>query len=157
MNMQNPIAEISTAYASCITRTCHEKKCSLTLDGISDRAIIDGSKYQKLHRFNGKLCDRIVFCQHNGFLLAAVELKGGKSTRITTAIAQIQNGLTLAEEMLGDTAIAGWLPVLLYSGHVHGNDTQVLRNTAVSFQGNKKPVVKEDCGASLREIITHQA
>ena len=154
--MENPIESIGRRYTSCVTRSRREGGCSLTLEQISSRVIIDGSKYQKAYRFDGRLCDRVVLCQDDGFILAAVELKGGKSTRITAAVEQIQGGLTLAEEVLAGVEVAGWLPLLLYSGHIHRNDVPVLRNRAVSFRGDKKPVVKEDCGASLKEITTRQ-
>lgn len=154
--MEDPLGTIGRRYAPCVTRSCREGGCGLTLEHLSNRVIIDGSKYQKTYGFGGKLCDRIVLCQDDGFVLAAVELKGGKSTRITAAIEQIQGGLTLAEEILSGVEVAGWLPLLLYSGHIHRNDAPVLRNRAVSFRGDKKPVVKEDCGASLKEITTRQ-
>lgn len=154
--MENPIDTIGRRYASCVTRSCREGGCGLTLERISNRVIIDGSKYQKAYRFDGRLCDRIVLYQDEGFVLAAVELKGGKGTKITHAITQIQGGLTLAEEILDGVEVAGWLPLLLYNGHIHRNDAPVLRNRAVSFRGDKKLVVKEDCGASLKEITTRQ-
>lgn len=155
--MQNPIEGIAHKYASCVVKSCREGKCSLTLDGISNRAIIGGSNYQKQFGYSSKLCDGIVFCQHNGLVLAAVELKGGKGTKITHAIAQIQSGLTLAEEMLGNATVAGWFPLLLYSGHIHGDDVnRVLRNRAVYFRREPKRVEKKDCGASLRAILDQQ-
>lgn len=150
--MQDPIQYLRGKYHICVTGSCKERRCGLSLD-ISDRVIIHGSKYQELYHSGEKLCDRIIFCRHRGFILAAVELKGGGKIDMADAIEQIQQGLTLAEnEMLENQSVSDWFPILLYSGRMK-YDIDVLRKRSVQFRGARKNVIRKDCGSSLSEII----
>jgi hypothetical protein len=116
--MQDTIESIRRNHPDCLTRSCREKQCRLQLDGVSPAslAIIHGTQYQKNHRFTEKLCDRIVFCEEYGFVLAAVELKSGGTIHLSDAITQIQNGLRIAGDILGGRPVAQWFPLLLYNG-----------------------------------------
>lgn len=153
--MQDSIDCIRQNFQDCITRSCRENKCSLSLKGIKSPslAIIHGTKYQRKKKYQGKLCDRIIFCREHGIFLAAVELKGGTSIRISEAREQIQNGLSVAMEILGNCSIADWFPILAYRGRMKPAEIKLLQTKPVRFQGKLKNVVKCDCGTSLSATL----
>lgn len=153
--MQDPIDCIRQNFGECITRSCREKKCSLCLEGMNAAllAIINGTKYQEKKNFQEKLCDRIIFSKERGLILAAVELKGGKSVNISEARNQIQNGLRVAKEILGNCSVSDWHPVLVYRGRMNTYETKLLQNKPVRFQGTPKNVIKRNCGSNLNDIL----
>ena len=144
--IQDPIQYIRRSYPNCITESCRERGCSLQLDGFSraSMAIIHGGKYQEENDFTEKLCDRIVFCREHGLILAAVELKGGGDVRMSDAIQQIQNGLSVAMTILDNRPVAEWLPLLLYSGSMDPSETRLLRTKPVKFRGQQKNIIKRN-------------
>ena len=155
MQQHDPIALIRENHHYCITHSCSERGCSLQLDGV-DRAsltIINGTQYQNYNNSAEKLCDRIVFSRDRGFLLLAVELKGGRNIRASDAIKQIQNGLTVAESMLGNQTVAAWFPTLLFNGRLAQDDAQLLRTKQVRFRREPKVIIKRNCGTRLSAIL----
>lgn len=153
--MQDTIESIRRDHPDCLTRSCRENQCRLQLDGVgpASLAIIHGTKYQKNHRFTEKLCDRIVFCGERDFVLAAVELKSGGTIHLSDAITQIQNGLRVAGNILGNRPVAQWFPLLLYSGSMKPNETRLLRTKSVTFREEQKIVEKRNCGARFSAIL----
>lgn len=153
--MQDTIESIRRHHPDCLTRSCRENRCRLQLDGVSPAslAIIHGTRYQKNHRFIEKLCDRIVFCGEHGFVLAAVELKSGGTIHLSDAILQIQNGLRVAGNILGNRPVAQWFPLLLYNGSMKPNETRLLRTKSVRFRGEPKNVEKRSCDSRFSEIL----
>ena len=153
--MQDTIESIRRNHKDCTTQSCREKGCGLQLDSMDRKssAIIHGSKYQENHHFTGKLCDRIVFCGEHGFVLAAVELKSGGTIHLSDAITQIQNGLRVAGNILGNRPVAQWFPLLLYSGSMKPNETRLLRTKSVTFREERKIVEKRNCGARFSAIL----
>ena len=140
----------------CITKSAKEKNCGLQLDAASSTslAIIHGTRYQKAHDFTDKLCDRILFCGQHDFFVAAVELKGGKNVHMSEAIEQIQNGLSVAKDILGSRPVAEWFPLLLYSGSMASYETKLLQTKSVEFRGERKNVIKRDCGIRLSVVLS---
>ena len=154
---QDPIAWITHNYSKSTTKSCKEYNCALHLDGVNRKslAIIHGTKYQKNHNYHKKLCDRILFCSEHGFIIAAVELKGGKRIHMSDAIQQIQNGLQVAKDILGNHYVADWLPLLLYSGSMKPYETKLLLTRSVTFMGKRKNVIKRDCGTRLNTVLSN--
>ncbi len=155
--MQGPIDRIIHDFSSSTTKSCNENKCALHLDGVNHEslAIIHGTKYQKNHKYHKKLCDRILFCNKHGFFIAAVELKGGKNIHMKEAIDQIQNGLEVAANMLRNHPVGEWFPLLLYSGSMHPMGTKLLLNNRVTFRGERKTIIKRDCGTRLSTVLSN--
>ncbi len=155
MTTPNLVDHIRQAYANCIARSCKEKSCALQLDNVSQNslAIVHGTKYQKTHGLTEKLCDRMIFCAEHGFILVAVELKSGRNINMSDAIEQIQNGLGLAADILKNHPVAEWVPVLLYSGGMNSHEIRLLQNKSVKFRGDRKLVIKRDCGTKLSAIL----
>ena len=151
--MQDPIAAIALEYGDCTARHCRENRCNLSLNGIGDRVIIHGSRYQERYRYDQNLCDGIIFAQHEGYVLSAVELKGGRNVELSRAINQIQNGLTIAQGIWGNREVAEWIPLLLYSGRITPHELRLLDSRTVKFRDERKRVIKADCGAELKEVI----
>lgn len=152
--MPDILDTIAQSHKCCATKSSGENGCGILLNGIGKRTIIHGSKFQKEHKFTDKLCDRIILHQDNGCVLTAVELKGGKKTKLLHAIQQIQNGLIVAEGILGSSVISEWLPVLLYNDHWGPQATKVLLEHPVSFRRESKVVIKRDCGTELMAILS---
>lgn len=153
--MQDTIESIRQNHPDCMTQSCREKQCRLRLDGVSSAslAIIHGTKYQKNRHFTEKLCERIVFYGEHGFVPAAVELKGGGTIRMSEAIRQIQNGLHIAGDILGNRPVAQWFPLLLYNGSMKPSETRLLRTKQVKFRGEPKNVEKRSCDTRFSEIL----
>ena len=154
--MRDSIESIRRDYPDCMTRSCREKQCRLQLDSVdpASLAIIHGTKYQKNRHFTEKLCDRIVFCGEHGFVLAAVELKSGGTIHLSDAITQIQNGLRIAGDILGNRPVAQWFPLLLYSGSMKPTETRLLRTKSVKFRGEPKNVEKRGCGTRFSAVLS---
>ena len=155
MQQQDPIGLIRQNHHYCITHSCSERGCRLQLDDV-DRgslAIINGTQYQNYHNSTHKLCDRIVFSRDRGFLLFAVELKSGKNVRVSDAIEQIQNGLTIAESVLGNQTVAAWFPTLLFNGRLAQDDANLLRTRQVRFRREPKVIMKRNCGTRLSALL----
>lgn len=155
--MQHIIESIRRNYPDYMTQSCRERGCRLQLDSVSPAslAIIHGTKYQRNHHFTKKLCDRIVFCGEHNFILAAVELKGGKTIHMSDAIMQIQNGLCVAGDILGNRPVAQWFPLLLYNGSMKPGATRLLRTKSVVFRGERKNVEKRGCDTRFSEILSN--
>ena len=153
--MQDTLERIRETYADSITRSYSERGCRLRLDGIrpEELATIHGSRYQENRGHTGRLCDRIVFCRDNGIVVAAVELKGGRNIRMSHAIDQIQGGLRIAATILARRRVSDWVPLLLYNGRMTSSDTTILRTRTVEFQGERKIIVKRNCGSQLAAVL----
>ena len=142
----------------CITDSYEENRCGLDMRGLdrSELVTLHGTRYQSSHRWQGRLCDRIIFGRVNGNFVCAVEFKGGRSADISTAIDQIQGGLNLAVELrLGQWA-TNWLPLLVYSGSVPRDEVTVIRTKQVSFRNQRRLVRRVDCGSSLLSYLNRQ-
>lgn len=155
MTRPNIIDHIRQTYSDCTAPSCKEKNCALQLDNVAPNslAIIHGTKYQKTYGLVEKLCDRMVFCAQHGFILAAVELKSGRNINMSDAIKQIQTGLGVAAYILNNRPVAEWLPVLLYSGGMNPYETKLLQSKSVKFRGERKLVIKRNCGTKLSAIL----
>ena len=119
-------------------------------------AILHGTQYQERNRSVGKLCDRILFYGIRGLALVTVELKGGRNARFSEVISQIQNGLTIASDILGEQTVSGWFPVLLYDGGLTPYETSLLQNTRVLFKGESKAIRRYSCGTRLSVVLADQ-
>ena len=114
--------------------------------------IIHWTKYQRCFAFAGKLCDRLIFHRWKGITLTAVELKGGRRFNFRESWRQIQNGLTVAENMAQGNRVRDYFPVLLYSGHMGTGELKLLRTSRVVFKGKKKLIEKKACSSPLLDI-----
>ena len=83
----------------------------------------------------------------------AVELKGGKNLRATNVIQQVQNGLDIASELLGNQPVEDWLPLVLFSGRLSSEDVRQLRLNHVSFRNERKQILTRRCGTRLSEVL----
>ena len=142
----------------CITDSYEENRCGLDMRGIerSELVTLHGTQYQLNHRWQGRLCDRIIFGRIDEIFVCAVEFKGGRSADISTAIDQIQGGLNLAVELrLGQWA-TDWHPLLVYSGSVPRDEVTVIRTKQVSFRNQRRLVRRIECSSSLLSYLNPQ-
>ena len=142
----------------CLTDSYQEYNCRLDVRGLDGASLttLHGSSYQLNHAWQGRLCDRILFGQHNGSFVCAVELKGGRNIIMSDAINQIQRGLDLAASLLPPRAAEKWYPLLLYSGSMSGRERNLIRSKTVSYRGKSVRVDRIDCGSSLLDYLNGQ-
>lgn len=156
--MPGLLDKLRSHFGDCVTRFCRDQGCSLSLDSIkrSRRVIIHGTRFQKTRRFNKKLCDRIIFLQLGGLFLVATELTTEKKINLIVKTEQIQNGLLVAEQIVGDQGLKDWWPLLVLSrlpDPRSSAESKYLRTHPVSFHDTKKVIYTAQCHSSLRELI----
>ena len=142
----------------CITDSYEENRCGLDMRGLarSELVTLHGTQYQSNHRWQGRLCDRIIFGRMDGYFVCAVEFKGGRSVDISAAIGQIQGGLNLAVELRLGLWATNWLPLLVYSGGMPRDEVTVFRNRQVFFRNQRRLVRRIDCGSNLLNYLNPQ-
>jgi len=114
---------------------------------------MSGSRYQANHGVKGKLCDYIVFwATPKVELVVPTELKGGQPDA-RKAVAQIQNGARLADELISShTYGLAFLPLLVHRG-LGTIESRVLRKRRVTFRAKKYPVATARCGSRLADVL----
>ena len=155
-------AEIYNQYRDCcMTDSYEDEGCEIDVSGFNPGSLttIHGTKHQSCsrHRRPGRLCDRLIFGRVDELkrdFVCAAELKGGRNLDASVAIGQIQNGLTLAHEMLANPSTVYWYPLLFYGGSLRGRGLDLLRTRRVTFGGKKKLVDRVDCGYSLLRCLS---
>lgn len=158
----SPMAEsIRSTYGDCcLTESYTEPNCRIEVSGLedSDLATVHGDLNQRCanHGVANRLCDRLIFGQHNGDFICAAELKGGKNPEVPKAISQIQGGLNLARTILGNRIVERWYPLLFFRGRMRGNDLRAIQTRTVSYGGKRKLIDRIDCGSSLLAYLNRQ-
>ena len=141
----------------CLTDRCEDQGCELRLDGLDSGAlaIIGGSGYQARHNYRDRLCDFILFIPGPGCILCAVELKGGSNLDPHEVLKQVQDGLNIASEMLGDETVDAWRPIVLFDKEgLRQQDVRYLNANHVEFRNERKNLERKDCGSLLTDILT---
>ena len=159
MTLEPAIARIRSEHRDCcLTDSYQENRCRLITTGLyhSSLTTIHGSNYQVNHRWQGRLCDRIIFGIADKVFVCAVELKGGQSADISVAIEQIQGGLNLARVLLQTHLPENCYPLLLYSGGMPRGEKDVFLKRTISYRGKKKLVDRIDCGSRLLDYLNKQ-
>ena len=143
----------------CLTNDYQENHCRIDLTGLDPSTLVtihgDQNQQCSKHKRPGRLCDRLIFGYLGREFICAAEIKGGKNPEVPKAVRQIQGGLDLARELLNNRTQGDWYPLLFFSGKMKGNDLRALSTKTVSFGGKKKRVVRINCGASLRRMLTN--
>ena len=155
MTLASNIAHIRRAHQNCcLTDSYEDEGCGLDVRGLESHiTTIHGSNYQANHRWQGRLCDRIIIGESGDGFVCAVEFKGGNSIDMSVAIEQIQRGLELATSMLPGQQPEKWYPLLLYSGHNGKREQKMLMRNKVTYKGKKERVDRLNCGASLLNYL----
>lgn len=145
----------------CLTDSYEDEGCRIDISGFypGTLAAIHGTQNQACHRHQrpGKLCDRLIFGRLDSLnrnFVCAAELKGGKNVHASVAIEQIQSGLSLAHELLGNPSTVAWYPLLFYGGKLKGHALKLLQQKQVTFDGKKRLVDRVDCGSSLMRYLS---
>ena len=148
------LQEVRTRHQDgCVVDRCEDQGCELVLNGFDPNRLstIRGTNYQAEHRFNGRLCDFIVFGDDGQRFICAAELKGGANFRPRLAFDQIQNGLTVTDDNSGEHTVDVWFPLLLYSGPKP--KLRFFLANQVEFRGERKTIQVEPCGSQLKPIV----
>ncbi len=159
MTLESAISNIRREHRNCcLTDSYQENRCRLDITGLDRSSVttIDGTNYQSNHKWQGRLCDRIIFGRLGELFVCAVELKGGRSTDVSVAIEQIQGGVNLATLLLQSLLPEKCYPLLLYSGSMPKRERDVFLKTTISYRGKKMRVDRIDCGSSLLDYLNRQ-
>ena len=116
---------------------------------------IGGSKYQQANpSYQGKLADRIIFGDWRGHgFVCAVELKSGDIGHVSDLKDQLQGALDVASNLLGNTPVRDWYPVVLHGRGISTRQSAAIDKARVSFRGDQRRIITKRCGASLAEIL----
>ena len=135
-----------------------DEGCRLDIRDIqrSSLTALNGTNYQSRHRWEGRLCDRIIIGQSHGNYVCAIELKGGNSIDMSLAINQIQRGLDLLASLLQSASPRNWYPLLVYSGGVSDRARGLLRNKRVKYRGRTALVDRVERNSSLLAYLNRQ-
>ena len=151
------LQEVRTRHQDgCVVDRCEDQGCELVLNGFDPNrlATIGGTNYQAEHRFNGRLCDFIVFGDDGQRFICAAELKGGANFSPSWAFDQIQNGLNVADDIAREHTIDSWFPLLLHAWDIlPWRKARYFLANQVEFRGERRTIQAEPCGSELKPIV----
>ena len=157
MSLSQALSEIRREYGLGLTRSFKERNCGLDLSSVNLEPFIaiDGTKYQSAYRRAGKLADRIIISGAADGLVCAVEFKSGKIGSVADAVAQVQGGLDLAEQLLAGRRVSAWVPLLLFGRAPERDELIELRTprSMVRFQRQNRGLELKRCGTRLSEVL----
>ena len=140
----------------CVTTQSYgERGCrfNTVVSGIT-LVTVDGSKYQKVYGHSGKLADRIIFGQWRDYgFVCAVEFKSGDVGHVSDVLDQLQRAMDVAEDLLADSLIDDWYPVLLHGRRISTIQSATLAKNRIRFRGRPKQIILRRCGASLIDLL----
>ncbi len=130
----------------------------MRLDQIGhNHVVISGSKYQSLYGYSEKLCDFIVFAiwANDEVRLAVLELKGGnvdKDDIVNEGHEQLQNGASIADQMIGGEDVAVFVPVLAKAKTLNPMASKILHKDKykVKFRKFRESIRVIRCHSSLK-------
>ncbi|MEU5263398.1 hypothetical protein [Amycolatopsis sp. NPDC021455] len=129
-----------------------EGKCSVSLPGPNERWIcISGSKFQKNHDNDKRLCDLSLLWDRDiaGMIAVALELKGGGAS-VEHVKEQLQGGANLLNELTDECNPTPFVPVLVHN-RLSTMQMRRLAKVHVNFKGKRYPVKLLRCGKSVLE------
>lgn len=159
---RSPGSVIDAVRLQCLNaaKECQDKGCRLNLRGL-DAVVVD--RPDTVIRDRG-MCDCIVFCMLGPDCFAVVTELKGKTTKVTTIVTQLQNGVDLASEMISRTrnrAVAWKVYVLCLAQRWKSSELKTVRRKRVQVAGRKCLIVTKRCGtdflAEIARKMPHQA
>ena len=108
-------------------------------------------------RRSGRICDCGILWKYDA-LIAAVELKGGRSGLSTaTLVEQIQGGLDALEEVVDGQHVSEFYPILMYR-KVNANIRRALnqKRYRVRFRNQFRYIIAGTCGSRLADLVRAQ-
>jgi hypothetical protein len=123
-----------------------EGGCKVALPGSDESSgawiCLSGTKYQKKHSFNEKLCDLLFgWEQASGTKVSApIELKGGH-VDVSHVRLQLQHGADILDELLKDVKVATFLPVLVH-GTISSAEKRMLLDQKILFRGRRSLITR---------------
>ena len=141
--------------ACCLSPSCEDQSCAIILPRTNTEvACINGSRYQSHHDFEGKLCDCIIFWSHQERdIFVPAELKSGRFSA-THCLAQLQNGATLAQNLLGAACQRIIFdPMIIHKGGIDTTVIKVLRNRRVTFRKQRRLARLVKSGTELARAV----
>ena len=140
----------------CLVDECQDEGCELVPDGLDPKqlVIIGGTNYQAQLRFTARLCDFVCFGGDGQRFICAAEFKGGGNVEMQRTVDQIQNGLNVADNNVGEHTVDSWFPLLLHGTQIlpWRMDRFLLANQ-VEFRGERKRIQAKPCGSQLKPIV----
>ena len=142
----------------CLASECIDEGCELNIEGwpVPPLTVIGGTQYQSNHTHEGPLCDFTLFGRDPWRFVCAVEMKSGFNLDAKHAVAQIQEGLAIAEANFAKDEVERWYPVLLHNcgaGNFFDKRFLLSNRAYVKFHGDRVRVELHECGSRLSDIL----
>ena len=140
-------------FKHAVKESCNKEGCKLDLSSLSsyEITVIDADQYAKRQGHSGKRCDCFVFFSDATMSVSAVEMKSGRAD-MGEALEQIQAGAKECQNLVRDLSDVKFYPILL-ARHVDSAEIKILLGRRIRFRGEKYKVIKEKCGAKLKDIV----
>jgi hypothetical protein len=149
----DPLRSALRQHSTCCESTSvAECGCSMILPS-PPRVALNGTKFQKRHEKQGKLCDSIVFWYSPSTrqtFAATVELKSGRVP--AKAVEQLQEGAKVVESLSQGIDLM-FAAVLARRRRVHPEDYKVIMRKRVRFRSRQYPVLLVSCGSRLADVF----
>ena len=126
---------------------CTRDRCRVSLKDIPrERIVVDADKAFEAHGCSGKRCDFILFTPGSGgkLFVVPIELKSG-GFDVSSALEQLQEGATFAEEFARCATNAVCRPVLIHGRGMHRMDLSRLNLKKIWFRGVGLTVKTQRC------------
>ncbi len=101
-------------------------------------------------RAKGRTADFAVLSNSSRWV-AMIELKGGQNLKIGQIVEQIQNGLDMLVNGLGDQIVDEFFPILVH--HSDRDPRRTLSGRMITLRGTQRRIIVAECGDRLAPLI----
>lgn len=136
----------------CWVNRCRRGNCSVNLDGVSSKLILD-LDCKALGQQQNKRCDYLLIGKINKKTwLVSIELKGGRVGSITDLGKQLQTGTDMLDELFPKGAPHQFIPLLATNG-MNKKQRYDLRKKNINFRNKTVKIVKITCRGRIDKLL----
>ncbi len=156
--VQNKINQCKDIPETCLIEqdTCRKDGCSLSVNEIQKRLIIDGDKL--LHKEGQKFCDYLLIASNNDEndkyvkdCVSPIEFKSGTVSSTGNIAKQLQGGANLADKLTPLNFIN--LRPILVAAHMRKKTRREFKTIKTKFRSKKKALIIMSPKGSLTKDI----
>ena len=137
-----------------------EEGCSTNLTGVSEdnRIVVDLDKKFPSGRWGQKQCECVLFYFDavSSFVVILIELKGGRNTRVTKAVQQLQSSAEFSDDYVPCGFKNICHPILFHKRPLSKIQLRELRKpeSRVPFGGRSFEIKTARCGDKLADVLS---
>ena len=143
---------IKNNFSNAIRVSCRERRCKLSLNGLSNHVVLKGEKICT----DRKICDCIVFAIDNCVIIGIVELKS-KDIHASEIVKKLTNGSEIALNIL-ERCKSNYMKFEFYHlvlwKSCDPTEYEVITSRRIIIRGKKHKIIPKRCGSSFSEIIS---